>query len=222
VEWTHSTRVGRGVPGVLRLNPLRRRTSLRLRHRCRTGYVDGLTCSIQTSVARPNVLVVGVGDECRQPSRLPFLAETATAPAWRSRTRPLVDARTLRWVGPPADRDLNSSIDLGRAAAAADGGRHGGWPMGWDGSSMIRAAAKRSIIARHRCAVLVEGAVEVLVAATNTSLIQATPRNLRSALTHRGRHFLAAASRFRLTAKAAFTSAVGDRIATSRTFALKP
>ena len=87
---------------------------------------------------------------------------------------------------------------------------------------MIRAAAKRSIIARHRCAVLVEGAVEVLVAATNTSLIQATPRNLRSALTHRGRHFLAAASRVRLTAKAAFTSAVGDRIATSRTFALKP
>jgi hypothetical protein len=87
---------------------------------------------------------------------------------------------------------------------------------------MIRAAAKRSIIARHRCAVLVEGAVEVLVAATNTSLIQATLRNLRSALTHRGTHFLTAASRLRLTAKAAFTSAVGDRIATSRTFALKP
>jgi hypothetical protein len=35
-------------------------------------------------------------------------------------------------------------------------------------------------------------------------------------------HFLAAASRLRLTAMAAFTSAVGDRIATSRTFPLKP
>jgi hypothetical protein len=32
---------------------------------------------------------------------------------------------------------------------------------------MIRAAAKRSIIARHRYAVLVERAVEVLVAATS-------------------------------------------------------
>ncbi|MGO9898429.1 MAG: hypothetical protein ACLP0J_01775 [Solirubrobacteraceae bacterium] len=48
---------------------------------------------------------------------------------------------------------------------------------------MIRAAAKRSITARHRCAVLVEGAVEVLIAATNTSLARATPRNLTSALT---------------------------------------
>jgi hypothetical protein len=121
----------------------------------------------------------------------------AGACVWRSRR----DARTLPWVGPPADRDLNSSIDLVRAAATADGGGHGGWPMGWDGSSMIRAAAKRSIILRYRSAVLVEGAVEVLVAGTNASLIQATPRNLRSALTHRGSHFLAAASRLRLTAE---------------------
>jgi hypothetical protein len=68
---------------------------------------------------------------------------------------------------------------------------------------MIRAAAKRSMIARHRCAVLVEGAVEVLVAGISTTLIQATPRNSRSALTHSGGHFLAAASRLRLTAKAA-------------------